>query len=88
MSPYELMIMLSAYCSEEQPYDGKNAPIYHETMKNLVNQGLFVESKTVGPGIYYRTDKLIGYVKCLCMMPIPTLQWAIPGMGILVTDTP
>lgn len=88
MSPYELMIIINAHCSPSQPFDGKGAPIYHETMGGLIDCGLFTSSGHENPGVYVTTVKLHAYAKLLCMMPMPTQQWTITGMGFLVTDTP
>jgi len=79
MTPYELIIILNAHASPAQPYDRKEAPIYHETMGNLVGLGLFVTTGSELANDYAPTEKLHAYAKCLCMMPLPVQNWTIPG---------
>lgn len=79
MTPYELNIILMAHCSTEQPYDGKEAPIYHETMGNLIGIGLFIPLGHENPGVYAPTEKLHAFAKFLCTVPLPVMNWSIPG---------
>lgn len=76
MTPYEIMIVINAHCSPTQPYDRRNAPIYAETMANMVTLGLFEEHESG----FVPTEKLHVYCKAICLMPMPTQTWTIPAV--------
>ncbi len=71
MSPLEIHCLLEYYA---HPSDGDNHYRHEMAIRSLLSKGMIVRPSS----IYEITEKGAFYVSCLCSLPEPVHQWALP----------
>jgi len=81
MTPYEINVALH-YHSHVDDFSHQGAPIWDETAKWFLDNGLLVmrfHEDPAYPRIYDPTPKLHAYVEMLCETPLPVQKWIRPN---------
>lgn len=77
MSPFEIGILLHYYgCASDHPYMNNKPPIFDDTMREFVKDGLLEHGATENPQ-YVGTKKLAAYVEYLCSVQLPEQIWIV-----------
>ena len=82
MTPFEIGILLHyATCSQDHELMRDPPPIWRETMRGFIAQGMLVESSG-GDVVYLKTDRLDAYAEALQLVPLPVQKWVMPNVKL------
>ena len=80
MTPFEIDILLHyATCMCDHRLMRDPPPIWRETMRGFIAQGLLEESDN-SDVVYLKTDRLDAYAVELQLVPLPVQKWVTPNV--------